>query len=385
MGLSPVMKFSMVVWLLALWVMGWGNALAALQVETVTTVPGSPVAITHAGDGLGRLFITLQEGRIMIFDGGLLPTAFLDISSLVSCCGERGLLSVAFHPNYATNGFFFVNYTNTAGNTVVSRYHAAAGSNVANSGTARVILRVQQPFPNHNGGQLQFGPDGFLYIGLGDGGSAGDPGNRAQILGTLLGKILRINIDVAAPRRYAIPADNPFVGTPGARPEIWAYGLRNPWRFSFDRGTGQLFIGDVGQSSFEEVDFQLANSLGGENYGWRVMEGKHCFDPATGCDRRGLRQPIVEYTHAQGCSITGGYRYRGVQIPQLVGTYLFADFCTGKIWGSRLVPGVGWNRILLRDTAAQISTFGEDEAGEIYYADLGAGTGTIFHISNFVP
>jgi glucose/arabinose dehydrogenase len=383
-GASPAMKFSMGVLLLALAVVGLGNAMAAIQVETVTPVTGSPVAITHAGDGSGRLFITLQEGRVMIFNGTLLPTPFLDISSLVSCCGERGLLSVAFHPNYATNGFFFVNYTNTLGNTVVARYQVSADPNVAASGSARFILGARQPFANHNGGQLQFGPDGYLYIGLGDGGAGGDPGNRAQNLGLLLGKILRINVDGALP--YTIPPDNPFVGNPNARPEIWAYGLRNPWRFSFDRHTGHLFIGDVGQGAFEEVDFQLGNSLGGENYGWRLMEGKHCFNPARNCRNPSLKLPILEYSHTEGCAITGGYRYRGVQFPQLVGTYLFADFCNGQIWGATHAPGTGWTRTLQATTTARISTFGEDEAGEIYFAHRGgAATGAIFRISNYVP
>jgi glucose/arabinose dehydrogenase len=367
---------------LVLLLTGSSEAFAALRTQSIATGLSAPTSITHAGDGSGRLFITLQAGRIVIFNGArILPRPFLDISSLVSCCGERGLLSVAFHPNYSATGFFFVNYTNTQGDTVVARYRVSENPNVANEGSAEIILSVRQPFANHNGGQLQFGPDGFLYIGLGDGGSGGDPANRAQDLGELLGKILRINVNGRLP--YTIPADNPFVGRPGARPEIWALGLRNPWRFSFDRQTGQLFIADVGQQRWEEVNLQGSNSRGGENYGWRLMEGKHCFNPSTGCNGGALRLPILEYNHTQGCSVTGGYRYRGARVPRLRGTYLFADFCSGRIWGARAVRGRGWAMSLLRDSNAQISTFGEDERGEVYFADH--GTGTIFRITGFVP
>ena len=364
------------------WTTGPGRASAVLQTQSIASGLVAPTSITHAGDSSNRLFITLQAGRIVIFNGvRILPQPFLDISSLVSCCAERGLLSVAFHPNYTANGLFFVNYTDIQGNTVVARYRVSANPNVARRASEQVILRVQQPFANHNGGQLQFGPDGLLYIGLGDGGSAGDPGNRAQNLGTLLGKILRINVNSTLP--YTIPADNPFIGTPGARPEIWAYGLRNPWRFSFDRQTGQMFIGDVGQNQWEEINLQRAGSAGGENYGWRLMEGRHCFNPSTGCRDSTLRRPILEYNHTLGCSVTGGYRYRGAGIPELVGTYLFADFCSGRIWGGNPVPGGRWNRALLMDSTARISTFGEDERGEIYFADQGSGS--VFRITGFVP
>src|SRR5690349_11300457 len=242
----------------------------------------NPVSITHAGDN--RLFITEQAGRIMIYDGTrLLPEPFLDIRNLVSSGNERGLLSLAFHPRYAQNGFFYVNYTNVSGNTVVARYSVSpADPNRANPSSAVLILGVNQPFANHNGGQMQFGPDGYLYIGLGDGGGGGDPGNRAQNLNDLLGKILRIDVDSGSP--YAIPASNPFVGSTNVRGEIWSYGLRNPWRFSFDRETGDLWIADVGQGTWEEIDFQPATSIGGENYGWRRMEGSHCFNPSTNCN-----------------------------------------------------------------------------------------------------
>jgi len=360
-----------------------GPALAALQFQAIATGLTNPIGITHAGDNSGRLFITLQGGQIVIFDGAqVLATPFLDIQSLIgSGVGEQGLLGLAFHPNYETNGFFYVNYTNHKGNTVVARYHVSAAPNIANPASRRIILRQTQPFANHNGGQLQFGPDGFLYIGLGDGGSGGDPGNRAQRLSTLLGKILRIDVDGRRP--YTIPPSNPFVGTPRARPEIWAYGLRNPWRFSFDRRTGNLFIGDVGQNLFEEIDFQRASSRGGENYGWRRMEGRHCFEPLVGCNDGTLKLPIVVYSHNLGCAVIGGYVYRGSAIPQLRGRYLFGDFCSGLIWGARFVRGRGWTRSMLQDTNALIAAFGEDQNGELYFTDL--GTGSVNQITGFIP
>jgi glucose/arabinose dehydrogenase len=368
---------------LTLLLLAWaGNAHSALQFQTVATGLPTPVSITHAGDGSGRLFITLQDGRIVIHDGAqVLATPFLDIRSKVSCCGERGLLSAAFHPSYAANGLFYVNYTNQAGHTVIARYQVSADPNVANPRSERVLLRVRQPFANHNGGQLQFGPDGFLYIGLGDGGSGGDPGNRAQSRRLLLGKILRIDVDGGV--RYAIPRDNPFVGVRGARREIWAYGLRNPWRFSFDRITGDLFIADVGQSAWEEINFQQAGSPGGDNYGWRLMEGNHCFNPAVGCDDGTLVHPIAEYDHSQGCSVTGGYVYRGSVVTSLVGSYLFGDFCSGIVWSSRFDPVSGWTTTPLDDTSLTISTFGEDQDGELYLADY--GTGTVHRIIGVTP
>jgi glucose/arabinose dehydrogenase len=359
-----------------------GSANADLQFQPVASDLPNPVALTHAGDGSGRLFITLQEGRILIFDGArILPTPFLDIRSQVSCCGERGLLSVAFHPNYASNGFFFVNYTNRSGHTNVVRYQVSEDPNVANLRSRRIILTVFQPFPNHNGGQLQFGPDGFLYIGLGDGGSAGDPGNRAQNPRSLLGKMLRV--DVNARFRYSIPPSNPFVGVRGVRREIWASGLRNPWRFSFDRVTGDLYIADVGQNTWEEVNHQPAASPGGENYGWRLMEGNHCFNPASDCNDGTLEPPIVEYDHSLGCSVTGGYVYRGSLVPALSGTYFFGDFCTGVIWGARFDQATGWAATVLHDTNFVISTFGEDEDGELYVADYAAGV--IHRIVGVIP
>ena len=343
----------------------------------ITTGLTSPVAITNAGDGSGRLFITEQTGYLRIWNGtALLPTPFLDIHTLVSCCGEQGLLSVAFHPSYETNGFFYVDYTNVAGNTVIARYHVSGNPNVADPLSASILLTIPQPYANHNGGQLQFGPDGYLYIGMGDGGSGGDPQNHAQNLNDLLGKILRIDVDGGTP--YAIPSTNPFVGVPNTRAEVWAYGLRNPWRFSFDRLSHDLYIGDVGQNLWEEVDFQPASSPGGENYGWRLMEGFHCYNPATGCDNGTLTHPILEYSHSLGCSVTGGYVYRGSSIPQLFGVYLYSDYCSGIVWGaSRDCSGV-WSTTQLVDSPYNISTFGEDESGEVYVAHLG---GAVYRIS----
>jgi glucose/arabinose dehydrogenase len=350
---------------LALLAAGPVAAQPAISLVPVAQGLGRIAAVTHAGDGSGRLFLTRQTGQVLILEGGaVLPTPFLDISGLVSCCGERGLLSVAFHPDYAENGFFYVDYTDVAGNTVVARYSVSAGDpNRADPASARVILTQVQPFENHNGGQLQFGPDGRLYIGLGDGGSADDPQGNGQNRATLLGKLLRIDVDTGNP--YAIPPDNPFVGQLGTRPEIWALGLRNPWRFSFDRVTGDMWVADVGQSSREEVDFEPAGSTGGRNYGWAQMEGSICRLPPGGC--ASFTAPLLEYDHSLGCSITGGYRYRGIRFPSLAGVYLFGDFCSGRIWGAR-ESGGGWTVSQLLDTNLPISTFGEDEDGTLYVA-----------------
>jgi glucose/arabinose dehydrogenase len=340
-----------------------------------------PLGIAHAGDT--RLFVIQQRGRIAIFDGtNVLAQPFLDLSSLVSCCGERGLLGLAFHPHYRDNGFFFVDYTDRNGNTVVARYQVSATDpNRADPASARVLLNVAQPFANHNGGHLAFGPDGYLYIALGDGGSGGDPGNRAQDLSTLLGKILRIDIDSGSP--YAVPPSNPFVNRAGARGEIWAFGLRNPWRFSFDRVTGDLWIADVGQDTWEEVDFAPATSIGGENYGWRRMEGKHCFLPTTNCSDASMTLPVFEYSHAEGCSVTGGYLYRGTKYPALKGTFLFGDYCSGSIWGTKRSAGDTFTTKKLLTTNAAITGFGEDVNGEIYVIDQDRGL--IYNIRETTP
>ncbi|HEX8170152.1 MAG TPA: PQQ-dependent sugar dehydrogenase [Thermoanaerobaculia bacterium] len=345
---------------------------AEITLEQVAAGLDDPVAIAHAGDN--RLFIVEQPGRIRIFDGTrLLSSPFLDIGSLVRSGGEQGLLGLAFHPRYAQNGFFYIDYTDVNGDTVIARYSVSATNpNVADRSSATILLHIDQPYPNHNGGQVAFGPDGYLYIGMGDGGSGGDPGNRAQNLGELLGKVLRIDVD-SPNSAYAIPPSNPFRNTSGARPEIWAYGLRNPWRFSFDRATGDLWLADVGQGLWEEVDFQPATSIGGENYGWRRMEGTHCYQSAT-CSSAGVVAPVIEYGHDVGCSVTGGYVYRGFRSPRLTGHYIYGDYCSGTIFAAtrNSTTGAVTTRVLL-DTPFPISTFGEDLYGELFVADYSHG------------
>jgi glucose/arabinose dehydrogenase len=332
-----------------------------------------PVGVTHAGDNTGKLYVVEQAGRIRLVDNGvLISTPFLDISDNVVSGGERGLLGLAFPPGYATSGRFYVYYTRIAdGAIVIARYLRGATPNVADPASGEILLTIPHPtFTNHNGGQLAFGPGGYLYIGTGDGGGAGDPNNNAQNLSSFLGKILRIDVESVAVG-YAIPQNNPFLSTLGALGEIWARGLRNPWRFSFDRQTDDLYIADVGQDLFEEVNFRPATSPGGENYGWNIMEGRHCFGNLT-CSSAGLELPVSEYDHGQGCSITGGFVYRGQTYPQLQGVYLYADLCSGRFWGLQRNGSV-WQNTLLLIEPHTISTFGEDEAGNLYAADLGAG------------
>jgi len=334
-----------------------------------------PVHITHAGDESGRLFVVEQGGRIRLVRADtLLAAPFLDIADRVLSGGERGLLSVAFPPHFASSGRFYVNYTRQPdGATVIARYLVTTDPDIADHSSEEVLLVISQPFANHNGGQLAFGPDGFLYIGMGDGGSGGDPFKNAQNPGSLLGKMLRIDVETgAAP--YGVPLTNPFVHSPGHQPEIWALGLRNPWRFSFDRQTGDLYIGDVGQGLFEEVDFQPASSTGGENYGWNIMEASHCY-LSQSCNSPGLVLPVAEYGHTDGgdCSVTGGMVYRGLKYPGLQGVYLYGDECSGRIRGLKKDGGSFQNTILL-DSAFTITTFGEDESASLYLADYVSGT-----------
>ena len=346
-----------------------------IQLEPAFAGFAQPVYLTHAGDP-AQLYVVEQAGRIqLIIDGQVQPAPFLDITDRVGAdASERGLLSVAFPTDYTESLRFYVNYTDRSGNTVIARFRRMADdSRRADPASEEKILQIAQPAPNHNGGQLQFGPDGALYIGMGDGGRAGDPWGNAQNLQVLLGKLLRIQVTGVA--TYTIPADNPFVDQPadGARPEVWASGLRNPWRFSFDRATGDLYIADVGQNQYEEVNFQPADSRGGENYGWNVMEGAHCYKPPAACGAQGLTLPIAEYDHSQGCSITGGYVYRGAVFPQLTGVYFFGDFCSGRIWGTRQAADGIWQTAELLQQPLAISSFGEDAAGELYVLDYGRG------------
>jgi glucose/arabinose dehydrogenase len=327
-----------------------------------------PVYLTQPADGTNRLFIVEQPGLIAILqDGRLLPDPFLDLRDRVNSRGdEQGLLGLAFHPQYRQNGRFFVDYTDAKGAANIVRYTVSASDpNRADPASATAILRIDHPnYQNHNGGDLVFGPDGYLYFGMGDGGSQGDPLGHGQSLTTLLAKLLRIDVNVEP---YGIPPDNPFRGHALALPEIWAYGLRNPWRFSFDRATGDLYIADVGQDTYEEVDFQPAGSRGGQNYGWNYMEG---FHPYEGTAPPGLTDPIAEYSHAEGgCAIIGGYVYRGTQVPQLRGLYVFGDNCSGLIWGLARTSA-GWQKTVLFRSGLAISSFGEDQAGEVYVLDL---------------
>jgi glucose/arabinose dehydrogenase len=347
-------------------------AMAEIQREValqpvVTAGLERPLYVTHAGDGSGRLFVVEQPGRIRIVrEGKLEKTPFLDIVDRVRSTGEQGLLGLAFHPAYARNGRYFVNYVRTSnGDTVIAEFRVSDDPDRSQP-QERVLLTVPQPYSNHKGGMVEFGPDGFLYLALGDGGAGGDPCNRAQNRDELLGKILRIDVDRGEP--YAIPPDNPFAKG-GGRPEIFAYGLRNPWRFSFDRKTGLLWAADVGQDEWEEIDLvQLAG-----NYGWRIMEGAHCFHPRFLCERDGLAPPLSEYGHKRGrCSITGGYVYRGTKIPPLAGAYLYGDYCSGEMFVLRREQaGPSGEPTVLLTTGLRIASFGQDEAGEVYVVGHG--------------
>jgi glucose/arabinose dehydrogenase len=373
------------------------QAQTALSTDLVVSGLERPIGVTHAPGDRARLFIIEKRGRIRVVrNGTLLAQSFLDIDSIVgggtSNFDERGLLGLTFHPDYQNNGEFFVNYTNNSNDTVVARYAVSGDPDVADAGSAEILMTIDQPQTNHNGGWIDFGPDGFLYVATGDGGGGDDDdaghtdgiGNGQDITDNLLGAMLRIDVNgddfpSDPDRNYAIPASNPFVGIDGDD-EIWAYGLRNPWRNAFDRETGDLWIADVGQRDWEEVNFQPADSAGGENYGWRCREGMHDFN-TDNCTGLGYTEPIHEYSHSLGCSITGGNVYRGCAVPDLRGTYFFADYCSNTIWSLRydgglvvdltnrtaeLAPGGGLS-------IGSITSFGEDADGEVYLADQSGG------------
>jgi glucose/arabinose dehydrogenase len=366
-----------------------------LELVPIATGLERPVAVRHSGDGTRRFFILEQAGRIRVWkDGQVLAEPFLDIEDLVQDAGnEEGLLGLAFHPDFSDNGYFYVNYTNDPPSgkdrTIVARYSVSgADPDKADPASAHVVLEIEQDFSNHNGGNILFGPDGYLYIGMGDGGSGNDPNERSQDPASLLGKMLRIDVDGTPPAEpndlcglepaYGIPPDNPFAGGSGVCDEIWGLGLRNPWRWSFDRNSGDMFIGDVGQNAIEEIDLEPWPSTGGMNWGWDCFEADtpNPNDPSPLCGAANLYDfPILQYDHSLGCSVTGGYRFGGHFVAGLGGTYIFGDYCSGRIWFGTQQSGGSWTRSLWRDTSHSISAFGEDEFGEVYLVDLG---GTIY-------
>lgn len=364
-----------------------GTLVGAQDAPTVPAVPvgtdyqwvpvvtglDNPLFVTNAGDGSGRLYALEQTGIILVIENGdYIFEPFLDVSGLLSNdvfqggYTERGLLGLAFHPDYENNGLFFVHHTNEIGDNVIARYRVEPDNPYRADESSRVeILTVPQLYYDHNGGQIAFGPDGYLYIGIGDGGSLGDdPGVTAQDTSLLLGKLLRIDVDQET---YTVPPDNPFVDDPDARDEIWAYGLRNPWRFSFDRLTGDLYIGDVGQMEYEEINFQPANSPGGQNYGWYLTEGMHPYRAET--IPEGITMPVAEYPHMVGCSVTGGFVYRGEALPELQGVYFFGDYCNGRMWSLFRDANDRWRVQPFMETGTTISSFGEDENGELLLVD----------------
>ncbi len=357
-----------------------GGTTTTLTLQTYSDALNRPVFATHAPDGTNRLFVVEKRGAIRIFDPGTstyLATPFLDIDALVvnpaSGSDERGLLGLAFHPSYASNGYFYVNYIDNSaapGDTVVARYQVSADPDVADALSATILMTLNQPDFNHNGGWMDFGPDGYLYIASGDGGGAGDPPRNAQALTNLFGKMLRIDVNTASP--VAIPPSNPFAGGAAADDAIWAYGLRNPWRNSFDRLTGDLWIADVGQNVYEEINFQPAGSAGGQNYGWDCREGQHDFQFVVACESETFVEPVFEYTHSEGCSITGGYVYRGCLMPDVRGRYFWADYCTGVVRSGRLGGGV-LTDVQTHFSSTGLTSFGEGPDGELYIT-TGIGT-----------
>lgn len=348
----------------------------SLKLDQVATGLSGPVYVTSpAGDP--RLFIVEQPGRIRIVQNGqLLPTPFLDIVSRVGSGGERGMLSVAFHPQYPVNGFFYVYFTAPDGQIRIERFTVSGNANVANPSSAKLILGVPHPRGNHNGGLALFGPDGMLYLGLGDGGGGGDPDKNGQNPNTLLGALLRIDVNSGDP--YGIPAGNPFAGQAGARPEIWAIGLRNPWRFAFDREGGNLYIADVGQGELEEVNV-VPSARAGVNYGWNVMEGSSCYNAST-CNRQGLELPVLEYRHlGNACSVTGGFVYRGTAIPEIAGHYFYGDYCAGFVKSFKYQNGAATEEKTWElGNIGNVTSFGQDAAGELY---ITSGNGTVYRIA----
>jgi glucose/arabinose dehydrogenase len=353
----------------------------SLRLQTVTAVLSSPVFLTAPTGDVGRLFIVEQGGLIRILnslDGTPRATPFLDVSGLVVTGGEQGLLGMAFDPNYAANGRFYIHYTNTAGDIVLARYGVSSNPDIANAGAQAILKTIAHPTnQNHNGGMLAFGPDGCLYAGIGDGGGIGDPNGNAQNTNSLLGKILRLDPDTGS----ACGTDNPFANGTGGAPEVWSFGLRNPWRFSFDRSTGVLYIGDVGQNQREEVDAVVGPNAGrGVNFGWNIMEGFACFNPPSGCNSSGLTPPILDYSHEAGaCSVTGGYVYRGTLNPAVNGSYFYADYCAGfvrsfQLQGERPSSQNTWP---LLSPGGQITSFGEDARGELYILTQAGGLSRI--------
>ncbi|MEO8510742.1 MAG: PQQ-dependent sugar dehydrogenase [Chloroflexota bacterium] len=352
----------------------------ALALEPFAGGLSEPIGLTNAGDGSGLLYVNERSGRVRVVesDGSVRGDPFVDLSAVVVAGGEQGLLGLAFHPDYAQNRRLFVTYTAAAdGADTLAELSASADGTRVDPASLRVLFAVPDPAGNHNGGQLAFGPDGYLYVALGDGGGANDQFGNGQDPGTLLGTILRLDVDSApAPgAAYAVPSDNPFAAD-GAHagqgaPEIWAWGLRNPWRFSFDPESGDLYIADVGQRAWEEINRQPGDSAGGENYGWSMMEGRHCFGSET-CDQSPFVAPIAEYSHDQGCSVTGGYVYRGAAQPALDGIYVFGDHCSGLIFTLHVDEGTITPKLVL-ESGRQVSSFGVDEGGEIYLVSLGDG------------
>ena len=353
---------------------------ASISLKPVVGGLSSPIGVSSA-PGDPRLFVIGQTGQIVVVSDGAITGTFLDISSRISCCGERGLLGLAFHPHFAANGRFFVRYTDKAGDIRISEFNVGVDPTQADASSEKILLTIPHPsFANHNGGRIAFGPDGYLYIGTGDGGSGGDPNNHGQSLSTMLGKMLRIDVDATSPGKpYAVPATNPFAGQTGKLGEIFAYGLRNPYSFSFDRLSGDLWIGDVGQDLWEEVDRAFASEGGGNglDYGWSVMEGNHCYKPSSGCGTAGLTAPLAEYAHgsndSNGCAIIGGYVYRGSAHPELYGRYFFGDECSGHVWDVTAAGPSSQTPQLLLSSGLNIDGWGEDVSGELYVVAADGG------------